>query len=57
MCQTCHGEGGLTIQQTWGIEFAPCPDSHCDFDKEAAWEETQAKLNRLKEEMNLNATA
>lgn len=57
MCQTCHGEGGLTIQQTWGIEFAPCPDSHCDFDIEAAWQETQAKLNKLKEEMKLNATA
>jgi len=52
MCQTCHGEGGLTIQQTWGIEFAPCPDSHCDFDKEKAIQELDQAIAKLKREMS-----
>lgn len=57
MCQTCYGKGGLTIRHTWGVEFVYCPDSNCDFDREEAWKKTQKTLDRLKRELNINATA
>lgn len=47
MCDTCKGEGGLVVRQSWGVAFIPCPDSHCDFDKEKAWRDTLAALDRL----------
>ena len=51
MCKTCNGQGGLEIEHKWGIQFKPCPDSHCDFDREEAWKKTQQsikdKLNEL----------
>ncbi|MDY0396805.1 hypothetical protein ACFSMW_14755 [Virgibacillus halophilus] len=55
MCKTCHGEGGLTVQQSWGVEFVPCPDSHCGFDKVKAWQETLATLDRLMAKVKVTA--
>jgi len=51
MCQTCNGTGGITLEHNWGLEVVPCPSSNCDFDKEAAWAETQAIIDRFRREM------
>lgn len=51
MCQTCHGEGGIILEKTWGAEFVPCPSSNCSFDKEAAWAETEKTIKRLESKM------
>lgn len=51
MC-LCNGTGGITIQHSWGVQFEPCPDSNCDFDRETAWQKTQVILDRLKREVS-----
>ena len=33
MC-ACNGTGGIQIEYSWGIQFHPCPDTNCTFDKE-----------------------
>lgn len=35
MC-LCNGTGGIHIKHSWGIQFEPCPDTTCQFDKEKA---------------------
>lgn len=32
MC-LCNGSGGINKQHSWGIEFIPCPDTNCTFDR------------------------
>jgi len=48
MC-LCKGTGGINIKQSWGIEFRPCPDTDCQFDREEADRKYQAFLQRLAE--------
>ncbi len=48
MC-LCNGTGGINIKKSWGIEFHPCPDSNCQFDREAADKRYKAFLQRLAE--------
>lgn len=47
MCKTCNNEGGLTLEKEWGIEFVPCPDSHCDFDLRKHEQEIDDKFKDL----------
>lgn len=35
MC-LCKGLGGIAEQHSWGISYNPCPDSHCQFDRDKA---------------------
>ncbi len=47
MC-LCKGTGGIKTVGQWSIEFAPCPDSHCQFDRDAArkeYDQWSAKLH------------
>lgn len=53
MCKTCNGEGGLAVTHYWGVEFIPCPDSKCDFDKEKAQKEIFKELDRLMQEVTV----
>lgn len=32
MC-ACNGTGGIQIEHSWGVQFHPCPDSNCQFDR------------------------
>ena len=48
MC-LCNGTGGIQIGHSWGLEFKPCPDTDCQFDKDRADREYQAFLQRLAE--------
>ncbi len=57
MCKTCNGTGGINTEHSWGFSFHPCPDSHCDFDREKAWRETQATMERLRAGMREYKTA
>ena len=46
MC-LCNGTGGVQIEHTWGIEFHPCPDSNCKFDRnesEIRYEDWKTKM-------------
>lgn len=62
MC-LCNGSGGIKKQYTWGIEFIPCPDTNCTFDRQenerryGAWK--QRVINELgnifEEDNNENA--
>ena len=52
VCKTCGGSGGLNIEHDWGIQFEPCPDSHCTFDQEKAQKEIFDTLDRLIKEMD-----
>ena len=51
MC-LCNGTGGITIQHSWGVQFEPCPDSNCDFDKKKAIQELDQAIAKLKREMS-----
>jgi len=51
MCNLCNGTGGLNIEHSWGIHFAPCPN--CDYDLEKAKNELQANIDRLRIEMGI----
>lgn len=53
MCKLCNGEGGITLVQSWGVEYVPCNHPDCDFDHEKAWAETQAIIDRKRKEMGL----
>ncbi len=48
MC-LCKGTGGVNVRRSWGIEFIPCPDTDCKFDRDRADREYQAFLRRLAE--------
>lgn len=47
MC-LCNGDGGIAIERTWGIEYQPCPDTNCQFDRE----ESDRKYNDWWEKVN-----
>lgn len=32
MC-ACNGTGGIHTEHSWGISFAPCPDTDCKHDR------------------------
>lgn len=53
MCNLCNGTGGINIEHSWGIHFAPCPNTNCDFDEEKAWKETQEIINKLRKDMGV----
>lgn len=41
MC-LCNGTGGIQTVHGWGIQFDPCPDSNCEFDREKSRKEYEA---------------
>lgn len=45
----CNGTGGIHIKKPFGIEFHPCPDSNCMFDKEQADRELEAFEFRVRQ--------
>lgn len=48
MC-LCNGTGSVGIKRDWGLEFAPCPDTNCQFDRAAAdreYEVWKAKIEQ-----------
>ncbi|GAA0415277.1 hypothetical protein GCM10008934_02770 [Virgibacillus salarius] len=48
MCKTCNNTGGIAYRTSWGIEFKPCPDNHCDFSRDDSdIERLQAWLDSL----------
>lgn len=51
MCKLCNGEGGITLVKSWGVEYVPCNHPDCDFDREKAWAETQAIIDRKRKEI------
>ncbi len=54
MC-LCKGAGGIKTIGRWSIEFAPCPDSHCAFDREKArreYDQWSAELHRKIKQMS-----
>lgn len=56
-CKTCNGTGGINIEHSWGISYHPCPDSHCNFDREKAWKETELAMKRLLESLEERESA
>lgn len=44
MC-ICEGTGGINIEKVGVLEFHPCPDTKCDFDKDK-FESDRAELKR-----------
>lgn len=51
MC-LCNGTGKVTIEHDWGFHFATCPDTNCTFDRQAAIEKSQRKMNRILQELD-----
>lgn len=51
MC-LCNGTGKVTIEHDWGFHFATCPDTNCSFDRQAAIESSQQKMNRILQELD-----
>ena len=60
MC-LCKGTGGIRIKHKWGVQFEPCPDTNCKFDRNEAdrkYEEWKKKWEKqLKEDDHLNKSA
>lgn len=52
MCQICNGTGGINIEHSWGVHFAPCPNSNCDYDREKAIQELDEEIARITKELD-----
>lgn len=56
MC-ICNGTGGINIYHSWGVEFAPCPDTDCQFDRQEADRKYKAWWNKVEQQLNMRSEA
>lgn len=56
MC-ICNGTGGINIYHSWGVEFAPCPDTNCTFDREESDRRYTAWWNKVEQQLNMRSEA
>lgn len=54
MC-LCNGTGGINNYRSWGVEFAPCPDSNCQFDREASHRKYKAWRKKVEQQLNMGS--
>lgn len=51
MC-LCKGTGRVVIDMGWGYHFAPCPDSNCTHDRNAAIKRFEQRAKVVLEELD-----
>lgn len=44
------------MEQSWGLQSIPCPDTNCDYDKDAATREMDATINKYRAEIHARQT-